>query len=176
MRLTQEQSERVTENHNLIYYMIHKFHLDIEEYYDILAIGLCKACLSWDISKGKLSTYACTIMYNEIRQYLRTVHNSKNKCLHYALSLDAKLSDFGNDPEFEDLNYLGSMSNGHSDLLDELVLFDFSKLSEREKQIVKYRYMGYNQDKIGKLLGVSQSYVARVSKAIQNKLERSVAC
>ena len=43
--LTKEQKELVENNHKLIYYYIHKNGLSVDEYYDILAIGLCKAAL-----------------------------------------------------------------------------------------------------------------------------------
>ena len=50
--LTKEQKELVENNHKLIYYYIHKNGLSLDEYYDILAIGLCKAALNFDESKG----------------------------------------------------------------------------------------------------------------------------
>mgnify|MGYP001317500519 CR=1 FL=1 len=43
IEITDEASELVEENHNLIYSLLHKCHLNIEEWYDIAAIGLCKA-------------------------------------------------------------------------------------------------------------------------------------
>ena len=43
--LTAEQQQLVIENHNLIYDFAKRKNLIIEEYYDILAIGLCNAAL-----------------------------------------------------------------------------------------------------------------------------------
>ena len=64
--LTKEQKELVENNHKLIYYYIHKNGLSVDEYYDILAIGLCKAALNFDESKGiKFVTYAMFVMRNE---------------------------------------------------------------------------------------------------------------
>lgn len=43
-----------TENHNLIYGYAHKYQLDLDEYYDLLAIALMEAVEMFDIEKGAL--------------------------------------------------------------------------------------------------------------------------
>ena len=56
----------VEENHNLIYAFLNKCHLPTNEYYDLAAIGLCKAAKTWDCDRQKFSTYAYTCMFNEV--------------------------------------------------------------------------------------------------------------
>ena len=41
--MTEEQRKLVEDNHNLIYSFLQKYHLTIDEYYGLAAIGLCKA-------------------------------------------------------------------------------------------------------------------------------------
>ena len=87
--MTKEQEILVIENHNLIYYFIHKYNLSIEDYYDICAIGLCKAANTYDDKKGiKFSTYAGVCIENEIKQELR---KQKNILVY---SLDMTFSNF----------------------------------------------------------------------------------
>jgi RNA polymerase sigma factor (sigma-70 family) len=66
--LTPEQQKLVEDNHSLIYQFLHKLNLDIEEFYGIAAIGLCKAALSYKESwKIKFSTHAYYVMNAEIK-------------------------------------------------------------------------------------------------------------
>ncbi len=60
--LTPEQQKLVEDNHNLIYHILNKMNLDIEEYYGLAAIGLCQAARNYSNTKAKFSTYACFIM------------------------------------------------------------------------------------------------------------------
>ena len=43
IKLTNDQRKLVEQNHNLIYAFLHTKNLNIEEWYDICAISLCKA-------------------------------------------------------------------------------------------------------------------------------------
>ena len=61
--ITEEQKKLAEENHNLIYRFLSKYNLSIDDYYDIAAIGLCKAAMTFDKSKSKFSTYAFKCMY-----------------------------------------------------------------------------------------------------------------
>ena len=70
-QLTLDQQRIVSENHNLIYSLANKKSINLDEYYDVLAIGLCKAAIAFDSTKGKFSTLAYTVMLNEYKQELR---------------------------------------------------------------------------------------------------------
>ena len=48
--MDEHQKSLVTENHNLIYSFLKKYNLDVDEYYDLAAIGLCNACINYDAS------------------------------------------------------------------------------------------------------------------------------
>lgn len=41
--LTKSQQDIVISNHKLIYKVLHKYNLDVEEFYGAAAVGLCKA-------------------------------------------------------------------------------------------------------------------------------------
>ena len=63
--LTDEERELVTNNHNLIYSYLNKFHLT-DDYYDLCAIGLCRAAHFYKPENGKFSVYAFVCMSNII--------------------------------------------------------------------------------------------------------------
>lgn len=70
--LTEEQRLLVENNHNLIYYYANRNRLDLEEYYDVLAIGLCKAAKYYNESSGyAFTTYAMKALKNEHLQHMR---------------------------------------------------------------------------------------------------------
>ena len=70
--LTAAQQELAAENHNLIYFFAKVYDLDFDEYYDLLAIGLCRAAKLFDPSHGaKFSTLAFKCMRNEYYRFGR---------------------------------------------------------------------------------------------------------
>ena len=77
--LTSTQQKMVEDNHKLIYGAAHKYKINLEEYYDVLAIGLCKAAMAFDETKGQFSTFAYIIMLNEYNGVLR--HNKTSSVI-----------------------------------------------------------------------------------------------
>ena len=65
-KLTEDQRRLVEENHNLIYKVLYDHHLDVDEWYDVAAIGLCKAALFDPELNFQFSTYACASIWNNI--------------------------------------------------------------------------------------------------------------
>lgn len=61
-KMTEEQKELAEKNHNLIYGFMHKYDID-EDYYDILAIALCEAAMTYRPELGhKFTTWAYSNM------------------------------------------------------------------------------------------------------------------
>lgn len=75
-KLTLEQQQFATENHNLIYGFLNKHNLSDEEWYGVAALGLLKAVKSYN-GMAKFSTFAYKCMLNEVRLEFkyRSVHN-----------------------------------------------------------------------------------------------------
>ena len=161
--LNHTQQDIVANNHNLIYFMCNKYNLDIEEYYDVLAIGLCKAAKSFDCNKSKFATYACTCMLNEVKM-------TKRKHKIETISLNNQI--INDDSQIELLNLLeDSKSNFNYDLLENLDgLSDwYFKISERNKKILNMYKEGINQEEIAKKFNVSQSHISRVIKKLRKE-------
>lgn len=46
--MTEYQKQLVTDNHNLIYRFLQKEKLNMEDWYDLVAIGMCKAAKTFN--------------------------------------------------------------------------------------------------------------------------------
>lgn len=165
MILTKEQQELVEKNHNLIYYALNKFSVLEEEYYGICAIGLCKAACTYNSQASRFSTYALSVILNEIRMGKRQERKQ------------AKLNQVSMDEEWTntkgDSVTLHEILSTKMDVVDEIISFKLSDiLTPDEMKILKYLYMDYKQREIGEMLGTCQSVVSRKIKSIKNKLRK----
>lgn len=86
--LNDMQKKMVEDNHNLIYSFLAKHNLSVEEWYDVAAIGLCKAAQSYDGS-AKFNTLAYKVMFNEVCKVFRHKKAKKrlgNQFVHVSMS------------------------------------------------------------------------------------------
>lgn len=145
--LTEEESLRVSENHNLIYWYAHRKGLNLDEWYGLLAIELCKAVRKHDRSRGGLANYykmrADLVVY-------RTV-NKKYK--------EGVIDSYVLDDE-----YIGD--EDVKELLDIDDLFP----DETDATIVRMRLDGYTHQEIGDEIGFSRQYVSVKLKEIGDKI------
>lgn len=168
MRLTEEQKIIVEKNHNLIYHFCHKYNLNIDSYYDVFAISLCKAAINYDSSRGtRFSTFAIHIMYNDLKCTYRENTRKGKKDVKFT-SLDSLiLNHHGEDFTLNDV--LSTELNAQ----DEIILTDFKNIwDDKEKQIVKLLYQGYTQKEIGRILNYSQSQISKYIKRMKEKAKK----
>ena len=92
-KLTKEQKKLVEENHNLIYSFAHKNNLNVNEYYDILAIGLCDAAQTFDENRGAFSTVAYHCMKNRLYKYWDRFKNKNMIPENIVVSYDAPMAE-----------------------------------------------------------------------------------
>jgi RNA polymerase sigma factor (sigma-70 family) len=164
--MNDQQRKLASDNHNLIYSFLNKYGLNSDDYYDIAAIGFCKACINYDDSKGHaLSTYAYYIMLNEVRM-------SKRSEKKFASLQTVRLDDYVSD----DVRYPISdivpspYHNTESEALMNCRLSNFlSTLSDRELYL--YNNLDINQQELSRELGISQSYVSRLIRDLKLKFE-----
>ena len=170
--LDEQQKKLVEQNHNLIYHTLHKYKLNEEEYYDILAIGLCKAAIYFDPKQSKFSTFAIKVMYNEFLQHDRNENANKRKVNKNTLSLNYIMRDPKNQDrkcEFGEL-----LTDGREPFMDVIHMNLKDILTKQELLVCRLSYDGYSQTQIGEKLGVTQSYVSRLLKKARIKLEKEV--
>lgn len=70
-----------------------KYHLSIEDYYDLAAIGLCKAGSRFDGNKSKFSTYAYKCMFTTVFTEIRNKKAEKRIQDHQIVYYEAEFDD-----------------------------------------------------------------------------------
>lgn len=171
MTLTPQQQELVEKNHNLIYSFAKEKNLYIDDYYDILAIGLCRAAIYYDNdkTKGSLSTIAYHCMMSELGRY----YNKKTKIPEdLMLSLDAPIKNkktSENSNVF--LNNIVDCSIGCDKLIESESVCDAfkSKLKKTERQILDFLLEGMSQTEIAKIMNCTHQYISKCVGKIKKK-------
>lgn len=162
--MTDEQRKLIEDNHNLIYSFLYKYHLEVNEYYDLAAIGLCKATITFDSEKASFYTYACKCMFSSVFSEIRRKYSSnripEEQILYYQKEME---NDDGDSLSF--IDYISSKENIEEDVLSDIMINEYlSSLKDRDKQIFILFTQGHNQKEIGKILGIDQSFVSRRKK------------
>lgn len=82
------------DNHNLIYWFLHKRNLNIEEWYDIIAIGYVKGLNSYNPNIGNtFATYVTKCMSMEYNMELRGRLSNKRAANTNCVSLNNNISN-----------------------------------------------------------------------------------
>lgn len=181
----ESRSKLIEHNLRLVVYIAKKFDntgVGVEDLISIGSIGLIKGINTFNPNKNiKLATYASRCIENEILMYLR-----KNNKTKLEVSIDEPLNvDWdGNELLLSDI--LGTEEDTiYKDLENEaerkLLIHAISKLSNRERMIIRMRYGLDNpsgeektQKEVADFLGISQSYISRLEKKIMLRLRREI--
>ncbi len=169
----------VERNLRLVVHIVKKYQNadeDIEDFISIGCIGLIKAIRTFDERKGRLATYACRCIENELLMFLRGKKKSSRE-----VSL---FEPIGQDKEGNEIHLVDVIEQNQPDIVESMelagnikklfTLLDVS-LTERERQIIVMRYGLYGgrevtQNEIGEKMGISRSYVSRIEKKALGKL------
>ena len=174
----------ITRNLRLVAYIVKKYsslQVEQDDLISIGTIGLIKGIERYNNEKGtKLSTYVSRCIENEILMYLRSNKKIKNET-----SINNVI---GQDKEGNELSYINILECEQMDIEDKIDLNEKIKLlykkikeclKDREKQIIELRF-GLNgskaktQNEIGKMMGISRSYVSRIETKAINKLKKEM--
>ena len=170
----------VERNMRLVAHIVKKYQNVGEEAEDLISIGcigLIKAIDSFDINRGRLATYACKCIENELLMMLR----GKKKT-----AKDVSLFEpIGQDKEGNEIHLLDIIEQQQFDVIEDMERRERIKrlsgylkesLTNRERKILSLRYgLGgedpLTQNEIGEMFGISRSYVSRIEKKALNKLK-----
>lgn len=168
--LTKEQQNLVTENHNLIYEFAKRKHLAIDEYYGLLAIGMCQAAQIYNGESGKFSTVANKCMNNILVNHYEHLSSQRSIPEDMILSYDA--SNGGEDGDNNSC-FLDSLADSRcthdivvSGIMSEILI---NLLSEREQMVVNLLVNGMTQDKIAERMGCKRQNIGYYIKQIRKK-------
>ena len=155
----------------MIYSFLYKYHLDVEEWYDIAAIGLCKAANTYNNDKSGFSTYAYKCMYATIimekrkENAMRTI--PQNQIVYYENQVNESSKD--NDTSTF-LNYIPSKQDIENETISALSLENIeNELVGNKKKVFLLLREGYTQCEISKIIGISKQRVSKIKQEITEK-------
>lgn len=161
-------------------YVNNEMDRNMEDLISVGTIGLIKAITSFDMDKGKLSTYAAKCIDNELLMMLRYDKKKSREVSIY--------EPIGTDHEGNEISLFDVMESKDDSIETKCeVKEDIRKLREvisteltdREYAIISKRY-GLNGEKeltqreIAQLWGISRSYVSRIEKKALEKLRKAI--
>jgi RNA polymerase sigma factor (sigma-70 family) len=162
--MTDKQKKMVEENHNLIYAFLQKYHLPVEEWYGMAAIGLCRAAMTFKENVSSFSTYAYRCMFTAVMQEKRKETHAKTIPNHMIFYYQTELNDSdGNTACFMD--FIPSIDDVEGDTIAKVIFEEFNEiLKPRDKAVFQMLQDGYTQREIGSMVGCSQTQVSRIKK------------
>ena len=167
--LTPKQQELAAKNHNLIYEFAKRKNIVIEEYYDILAIGLCKAALYYNPAKGEFSR-----IENVMKDHWKLSSNKKR-------IPEELISSYNVPKDEENVNgdsFMDDITDGYSlqDMVESELLCStlMNLLNGKEQKVIKYILQGYTQREIADIMNFKQPYVAQIKNSIKQKWKKYI--
>lgn len=171
----------VERNLRLVAHIVKKYQNVDEDMEDLLSIGcvgLIKAIDSFDLEKGRLATYACRCIDNELLMMLRAKKKySREVSMFEPIGQDKegneiRLVDIIEQQPFDVVEQMEYQSN-----VSKMIKYMDTCLTKREKEILELRYgLGksreFTQSEVGELYGISRSYVSRIEKKALQKLKK----
>lgn len=180
-RKMQEKVEKlVTNNLGLVRYVAKQFSSSNVDFDDLVSegtMGLIKAASSFDETKNvKFSTYSSQCIRNEILMYLR----KENKHLDVK-SIDDILSEDKDGNTFVLSEIIADKSNYYEDrdtneVLENVLNWILNLKDTKKRTVLLLKSAGVKQNKIGKDLGFSQSYISRIEKKMKENLQGCIKC
>jgi RNA polymerase sigma factor (sigma-70 family) len=169
--LTKKQQELVELNHNLIYKFANKNNLSVDEYYDVLAIGICNAASIFDDSKGAFSTLAFRCMENELNLYRRANNRMRIVPDKMIVSYDAHINTEDSDTKSSFIDIIPDNNSTHETAIDNVMLSKLvDVLTEKERTIVLLLMKGFTQSEIAKKFNCSSQNISIQVKVIRKKV------
>lgn len=173
----------IERNMRLVAHIMKKYYAQTSDQEDLISIGtigLIKGITTFDNTKGaRLATYAARCVENEILMHFRMLRKSAQ---------DVSLSDYiESGSEGTPLERMELISDD-VDLLEQVATKDTvkrlreavdSRLTEQERLVIRLRYgldsgTSLKQREVGKITGISRSYISRIEKRALEKLRAAL--
>ena len=165
--LTDAQRKLVEDNHNLIYFYAHKKGLPIDEYYDLLAIGLCVAAKVFQEGKYSFSSLAMLKMQWILGRYWTHENRASNIPKNQVFSYNKPIKKGFDTFMFETI---GDNSSMYINMVQNIMIDEFIEtLSGKEKEIIIQMLNGKTQIDIANSMGVKKQNVNYYVSMIRKK-------
>lgn len=157
---------------------MYKYHLDVEEWYDLAAIGLCKAANTYNNNKSGFSTYAYKCMYTTIIMEKRKENAMRiipqNQIVYYENQVNESSKE--NDTSTF-LNYIPSKQNIENETISTLSLENIeNELAGNKRKVFLLLREGYAQCEISEIIGISKQRVSKIKQEIVEKYYIGGSC
>lgn len=168
--LTSEQRNLVEDNISLVRFTINKYfsmYAHDEDIYQIGCMALMRSTTSFEPSRGKFSTYACSCIYTDIIKHFRSLNTNKRLVNSIAVSIDSSINESDNDICFKDL--IVATTNIEEECIEQLlyeeIIDAINALPEIQQRIMRLYYIdAMMQIEIAKELDTNQTQVSRYLK------------
>lgn len=133
--------------------------------------AICRAAITYNPAKNiSFSTYAVKAMFNQVWNF--RLYEMRKSPKEHMLSLEQDIT-IGQD---DYSGRLSEMVSDHGSQIEEgykrLYLSDLlTSLSERDKQILQLRMLGYNPKQISKILNISYTTMYNVLRKIKGRIK-----
>ena len=168
--MTEMEQKLAEENHNLIYDFAKKKNLVLEDYYDLLAIGLCNAASSYSSKNiSSFANYAYHCMQNVVNDYWRGITLKRSIPEENILSYDASTGGEEGEESFAE-TFADSVS-----VIDDVICniqceYLLGMLNIQEQTLVQCLLKGLKGREIAVIMNVSERYVRQLKSKVQKKL------
>lgn len=168
--MTAEQEKLIQDNISLVYYVYTKGFVKYDKggvYKDDLIgegmIGLIKAVKAYDSSRTTFSTFAYKCISNEMMHYLKHIFTNP---LNRSVSLDTPIKAGKENLKLEDvLETQDECSEDKYTITNMLGI----PLTEQERDMIWYSYMGYTQVEIAEIFNTTRQNISRILKSITER-------
>lgn len=155
------QQKLAEDNLNLVHHVIWKYYPSFRYDEDLTScanIGLCKAAMTWDSTKSKFTTYACSCIRNAIRLELRSRQHtietiSIDTPIEENLTIEDTIADDCGIPKVIDYSFI-------------------NELSPSEKVVFNLRKQGYTVEEIETVTGYNRRKVLRCIRLAKAKYRK----
>ena len=179
----QAKEKLIVHNLRLVAHIAKKYassRTDGDDLVSIGTIGLMKAVNTFRPESGKLTSYASRCIENEILMHLRSEKKRRN-----TVSLNDPIGADSDGNEVRLMDLLDAGDEGVDEKVERRVEARRAlealegRLEPREKQVILLRYaladgVQRPQHEVGKILGISRSYVSRIEKRALEKIRRAM--
>ena len=179
----QAKEKLIVHNLRLVAHIAKKYassRTDGDDLVSIGTIGLMKAVNTFRPESGKLTSYASRCIENEILMHLRSEKKRRN-----TVSLNDPIGADSDGNEVRLMDLLDAGDEGVDEKVERRVEARQAlealegRLEPREKQVILLRYaladgVQRPQHEVGKILGISRSYVSRIEKQALEKIRRAM--
>lgn len=156
-KLTDKERQMVEDNEKLIYWYANKKNLDLDEWYGLLAIELCKTVRKYNPDRGSLSTYfklrADIMVYRKMQEKYRS----------------GELYDYEIDESQHEDESVEVFDKVDSDIALEDLLESLE--TDRGRIIIRMKLDGYTQKEIAEETGLTQQGVGWVLRKVRERLD-----